>query len=62
MQMAKSDPAGPVYLTGAREVLEENVENLPDSWGEWALIEQSSLPKWGLDEIVCALLEAQNPL
>ena len=62
MQMAQSDPAGPVYLTGAREVLEENVEKLPDSWGEWSLIEQSSLPKRGLDEIVSALLEARNPL
>lgn len=62
MQMAQSDPAGPVYLTGAREVLEENVEKLPDFWGEWSPIEQSSLPKGGLDEIVSALLEAQNPL
>jgi len=62
MQMAKSDPAGPVYLTGAREVLEENVERLPDSWGEWAPIEPSSIPIWGLDEIVRALLEARNPL
>ncbi|WP_394233243.1 thiamine pyrophosphate-requiring protein [Niallia oryzisoli] len=62
MQMAKSDPAGPVYLTGAREVLEENVEKLPDSWGEWASIESSSLPPWGVEEIVSALLEARNPL
>lgn len=62
MQMAQSDPAGPVYLTGAREVLEENVEKLPDSWGEWAPIEPSSIPIWGLDEIVRALLEARNPL
>ncbi|MGE6613143.1 thiamine pyrophosphate-requiring protein [Peribacillus sp. NPDC076916] len=62
MQMSQSDPAGPVYLTGAREVLEENVEKLPDSWGEWSPIEQSSLPKWGLDEIIRALLEARNPL
>ncbi|MDP4128393.1 MAG: thiamine pyrophosphate-requiring protein [Bacillota bacterium] len=62
MQMAQSDPAGPVYLTGAREVLEENVEKLPDTWGKWASIEQASLPKWGIEEIVSALLEAENPL
>lgn len=62
MQMAKSDPAGPVYLTGAREVLEENVEKLPDTWGKWAPIEPSFLPNWGIDEIVSALLEAHNPL
>lgn len=62
MQMAQSDPAGPVYLTGAREVLEENVEKLPDTWRKWASIEQTSLPKWGIEEIVNALLEAENPL
>lgn len=62
MQMAQSDPAGPVYLTGAREVLEENVEKLPDTWGKWAPIEQASISKWGIEEIVSALLEAENPL
>jgi acetolactate synthase-1/2/3 large subunit len=62
MQMAQSDPAGPVYLTGAREVLEENVEKLPDTWGKWASIEQASISKWGIEEIVSALLEAENPL
>ncbi len=62
MQMAQSDPAGPVYLTGAREVLEENVDILPDSWGEWSNIERSSLSIGGLDGIVSALLESQNPL
>jgi acetolactate synthase I/II/III large subunit len=62
MQMAQSDPAGPVYLTGAREVLEENVEKLPDTWGKWASIEQASISKWGIEEIVSALLEAKNPL
>ncbi|KAA9031727.1 thiamine pyrophosphate-requiring protein [Niallia endozanthoxylica] len=62
MQMAQSDPAGPVYLTGAREVLEENVEKRLDSWGEWAPIEQAALTKWGIDEMVSALLEAKNPL
>ncbi|HWL11476.1 MAG TPA: thiamine pyrophosphate-requiring protein [Ureibacillus sp.] len=62
MQMAQSDPAGPVYLTGAREVLEEHVEKLPDSWREWTAIEQSSLPKRGLNEIVSALLEAEHPV
>ncbi|WML52287.1 thiamine pyrophosphate-requiring protein [Neobacillus sp. PS3-12] len=62
MQMAQSDPAGPVYLTGAREVLEENVEKLPNTWGKWASIEQASISKWGIEEIVSALLEAENPL
>jgi acetolactate synthase-1/2/3 large subunit len=62
MQMAECEPAGPVYLTGAREVLEENVEELPNSWGEWALIEKTALSNSGINEIVSALLQARNPL
>ncbi|MGE7604043.1 thiamine pyrophosphate-requiring protein [Peribacillus sp. NPDC097675] len=62
MQMAQSDPPGPVYLTGAREVLEEKVKKVPDTWGQWSPIEQSSLSKSGVNEIVSALSEARNPL
>lgn len=62
MQMAVSDPSGPVYLTGAREVLEEKVDQLANNWGEWSLIENTALPKSGLEEIVSALLGAENPL
>ncbi|PZX02340.1 acetolactate synthase-1/2/3 large subunit [Psychrobacillus insolitus] len=62
MQMAKSDPAGPVYLTGAREVLEENVDSLPNAWEKWSLIEQTTLPQTGFEELAHALIEAENPL
>lgn len=62
MQMAQSTPAGPVYLTGAREVLEENVEGGPNTWGNWSCIEQAGIPQAGVEEIVNALLAAENPV
>lgn len=62
MQLATSDPAGPVYLTGAREVLEENVDSLPNAWEKWSLIEQTTLPQAGFEELAHALIEAENPL
>lgn len=62
MQMACSDPAGPVYLTGAREVLEEKVKKLPDSSSQWKLIEPASVPLSGIREIISVLAESSNPL
>ena len=62
MQMAQSTPAGPVYLTGAREVLEENVEVSPDYWDKWSLIEPTCIPQAGIEEIITDLLAAQHPV
>lgn len=62
MQMAKSDPPGPVYLTAAREILEEQVHPVPDDWNNWSLIEQMTLTQAAFEEIVDALIKAKNPL
>lgn len=62
MQMAQSDPPGPVYLTAAREVLEEQVDSLPNNWKNWSLIEQSTPNHGGFEEILDALMSAVNPL
>lgn len=62
MQLANSDPQGPVYLTGAREVLEEEVVSLPDKSGKWQSLQERALPKKGIEQIVNALAEADNPL
>ena len=62
MQLANSEPKGPVYLTGAREVLDEVVEPTPDLTVEWPSVEASSLPKKGVEEIMESLFEAKNPL
>lgn len=62
LQLASSEPKGPVLLVGAREVLEEDVAPLPDKSSSWAPIERIPLPKRGLQDIVTALANANNPL
>jgi acetolactate synthase-1/2/3 large subunit len=63
LQMAESDPKGPVYLMAAREVLEEETTKLTlrkkDGWGT---ISSMALPHQEVSELANALLEAENPL
>jgi acetolactate synthase-1/2/3 large subunit len=47
LQFANSDPKGPVYLVGPREVMEEEVEPLPLNMEEWGAINESALPPKG---------------
>lgn len=62
MQMAKSDPPGPVYLTGAREVLEEEVDSSIDSSQKWKRVAESALSPEAVEQITIALTEARNPV
>lgn len=62
MQVAETAPAGPVYLTGAREVLEEKITAQENTWNEWNMVAPIGLPHRGVEEIVQALLQAENPL
>lgn len=62
VQIAESDPKGPVYLTGAREVLADEAVETPMAAGKWRPIAPSALPPDGVAEIVAALLKADNPL
>ncbi|ARK32601.1 thiamine pyrophosphate-requiring protein [Halalkalibacter krulwichiae] len=62
MQLAHSTPAGPVYLTGAREVLEEEIEPLNDNSDKWLPVEPTDLPQKGVQEMIKAIVEAKNPL
>ncbi|MDB5761670.1 MAG: thiamine pyrophosphate-requiring protein [Herminiimonas sp.] len=62
MQIAESDPKGPVYLTGAREVLEEDAVPAPLPVAKWRPIAPSALPEDGVAEIVAALMKADAPL
>jgi len=62
MQIAHSDPKGPVYLTGAREVLEEDVSPQTLPAAQWRPVEAGALTEDHVAKIARALLEAQKPL
>lgn len=62
LQLAESEPKGPVYLAGAREVLEEEVEPSPAGPRNWRPIEAGALSDEGVAEIAEALSKAKNPL
>src|SRR5487761_1245361 len=62
MQFAYSDPKGPVYLMGAREVLEEEVEPMAPDFANWASVAPSALPPAVVAGLVEDLLTARRPL
>ncbi|MFZ4451719.1 thiamine pyrophosphate-requiring protein [Salibacterium aidingense] len=62
IQLANSDPKGPVYLTGTREVLEEEVEPSLDFSAKWKPIEKNVLPPSAVKKIVNALIAAEEPV
>ncbi|KAL1863959.1 hypothetical protein VTK73DRAFT_6279 [Phialemonium thermophilum] len=62
LQFATSDPAGPVYLMAAREVLEQTLE-IPSVRSElWAPLTPCPLPESDVELIGNALVQAQRPL
>lgn len=62
LQIAQSDPKGPVYLVGPREVMEEDAERIIINPALWEPIRPSALPEEGVQEIVINLVNAKNPL
>lgn len=62
LQYATSDPKGPVYLTAAREVLEEDLTPYKLDQSVWEPVGPAALPETIVEEITHALLGAQNPL
>ena len=62
LQFAMSDPKGPVYLMGAREVMEEELEPYSLVQEQWAPVTNGSLPDTAITEIVNALVQAESPL
>jgi acetolactate synthase-1/2/3 large subunit len=62
VQIAESDPKGPVYLTAAREVLAEDAVATPLPAAKWQPIAPTALPIEGVEEIIEALMHAENPL
>ncbi|CAN8097629.1 unnamed protein product [Discula destructiva] len=62
LQFALSAPQGPVYLCGAREVMEEDIEPYTVDQKFWAPVELGSLPQHGVKDIAEALAGAERPL
>jgi acetolactate synthase-1/2/3 large subunit len=61
-QIAHSEPQGPVYLTGGREIWEEAVHDLPVTAANSPPATLGGLPPEGLDRVWAALRSARRPL
>lgn len=62
LQFATSDPQGPVYLCGAREVMEQEIEPYRLEQKFWSPVEPTALPAQALPTIASLLLNAWEPL
>jgi acetolactate synthase I/II/III large subunit len=61
MQIATSEPQGPVYITGAREVWEETSDQ-KENIAHWPTVCHSGLPDADINLLVDALKTAKRPL
>ncbi|KAJ6010370.1 hypothetical protein N7451_001782 [Penicillium sp. IBT 35674x] len=62
LQWATSDPKGPVYLVGAREVMEEEIEPYQLNQKVWGPVSPAALPPAGVELITSELSNAKSPL
>ena len=62
LQFATSDSKGPVYLTGARETLAEEIEPYSLEQPKWVPIGPAALPHESIKEVAEVLVRAENPL
>jgi len=62
LQIARSEPAGPVYLVGPREVMEEQVEPYAADPAEYPPVAPAALTAEVTQEIATALANASHPL
>ena len=62
MQFAHSDPKGPVYLMGAREVMAEEVPRVTLDPADWPHLTPGALPTPNVNALVADLLAARRPL
>lgn len=62
LRFAMSAPKGPVYLTGTREVLAEEIKPYSLDQEQWGPIGPGALPDDALHDIAKALAEAARPL
>ena len=62
LQFATSDPQGPVYLYGAREPMEEEIEPYQLDQSVWLAVGPTALPESGVEMIAKGLASAKTPL
>jgi acetolactate synthase I/II/III large subunit len=62
LQIAKSQPKGPIYLMGAREVMEERTERVSVQVDRWQPVSPKALPPDEVECIVEAIKKAKRPL
>ncbi|KAF2160911.1 hypothetical protein M409DRAFT_28789 [Zasmidium cellare ATCC 36951] len=62
LSFATSEPRGPVYLCGAREAMEEDIEPYSLQQEHWTAAELGGLNKRQLQQVSEALVNAQEPL
>lgn len=62
LQIANSDPKGPVYLTAAREVLDAEATPVATDMKRWAPIGKMALSQDAIETIVAAFDRARRPL
>lgn len=62
LQIAQSAPAGPVYTTASREVLEEEGWQINADLANWAPLAPAGLDDACIDNLTQALIAAENPL
>lgn len=62
LQLAQSEPKGPVYTTASREPLEEEGRDIGADLQNWAPISPSGLDASSLDILSEALISAKKPL
>lgn len=62
MQIAKSDPQGPVYLMGPREVMEEKADPIDLNLDLWGPIASNGLPSEEIPNFIEDMVKAKNPL
>ena len=62
LQIAHSDPKGPVYIVGAREVMEEEAETVAIDVADWPPIAPAPLAEAAVADLVEAVQKAMRPL
>ncbi|KAF5683416.1 benzoylformate decarboxylase [Fusarium denticulatum] len=62
LQFATSDVPGPVYMVGAREVMEEDIPAYSLKQEEWQPVVPAAIPQPELEIIIKTLAEAESPL